>query len=289
MAAEAAIGGAHRRGDALVLFLAPTTRFNHSASPHRVFEACFHDLADFKRIKASCRGATINDVALAYVGGALRLYLSSTMNYPRHIGDRMPESIRVRGKKAAAATGCSAGCSRWTLTRGSARASRVIVAESAAFRDTSDSSSSIRLMDLVGLVPTTLLGLTVKAATAMPFSGAHDRQHHGEQRARPHGAVYFAGARLVRVTGLGPLIGGMNLFHVIASYHGKVSMCVTADRGALPDPGTTPTACRPHSTSCSPPRVDAVDPAGAAVVSWVTKAPTLLESQLRYLTLESVA
>ena len=26
-------------------------------------------------------------------------------------------------------------------------------------------------MELVGLIPTTLLGLTVKAATAMPFSG----------------------------------------------------------------------------------------------------------------------
>src|SRR4029077_4614260 len=29
----------------------PKTRFNQTVSPHRVFEARFHDLADFKRIK----------------------------------------------------------------------------------------------------------------------------------------------------------------------------------------------------------------------------------------------
>lgn len=45
------------------------------------------------------------------------------------------------------------------------------------------------------------------------------------------------GARLQRVTGLGPLIGGMNLFHVVASYNGTVSIGATADRSALPDPG----------------------------------------------------
>ena len=55
--------------------LAPTTRFNQPVSPHRVFEARFHDLADIKRIKAIVSGSTVNDVALAYVGGALREYL----------------------------------------------------------------------------------------------------------------------------------------------------------------------------------------------------------------------
>ena len=49
--------------------------------------------------------------------------------------------------------------------------------------------------------------------------------------------MYFDGARLVRVTGIGPLIGGLNLFHVVASYNG-MSIGATADRKALPDPAT---------------------------------------------------
>jgi hypothetical protein len=52
----------------------------------------------------------------------------------------------------------------------------------------------------------------------------------------PTKPIYFAGARLQRVTELGPLIGGMNLFHVVASYNGTISIGATADRSALPDP-----------------------------------------------------
>jgi diacylglycerol O-acyltransferase / wax synthase len=111
-----------------------------------------------------------------------------------------------------------------------------IVAESSAFRENSDTSNTSRLMELVGLVPTTLLGLTVKAASAMPFSSPTIANTTVSNVPGPDVPIYFAGARLVRVTGMGPLIAGMNLFHVIASYNGTVSMGVTADRDALPDP-----------------------------------------------------
>src|ERR1700737_4660487 len=62
--------------------LAPTTRFNQPVSSHRVFEARFHDLADIKRIKARVPGSTINDVALAYVGGGLREFLRGQGGVP---------------------------------------------------------------------------------------------------------------------------------------------------------------------------------------------------------------
>jgi diacylglycerol O-acyltransferase len=45
-----------------------------------------------------------------------------------------------------------------------------------------------------------------------------------------------SGARLVRAAGLGPLVGGLNLIHVVASYNGTLSISATADRDALPDP-----------------------------------------------------
>jgi hypothetical protein len=88
----------------------------------------------------------------------------------------------------------------------------------------------------VGVVPTTLLGLTVKAASAMPFSAPTIASTTVSNVPGPTEPIYFAGARLQRVTGLGPLIGGMNLFHVVASYNGTISIGATADRSALPDP-----------------------------------------------------
>jgi diacylglycerol O-acyltransferase len=112
-----------------------------------------------------------------------------------------------------------------------------IVDDTSACRDTADSSSSARLMDLVGTVPTTLIGLAVKAASAVSFSGPAIANTTVSNVPGPTDPIYFAGARLLRVTGLGPLIGGMNLFHIVASYNGTVSIGVTADRSALPDPG----------------------------------------------------
>jgi hypothetical protein len=111
-----------------------------------------------------------------------------------------------------------------------------IVQETSAFRDNADSASSSRLMELVGVVPTTLLGMTVKAATAMPFSAPTIASTTVSNVPGPTEPIYFAGARLQLVTGLGPLIGGMNLFHVVASYNGTISIGATADRNALPDP-----------------------------------------------------
>ena len=217
---------------------APSTRFNDSATPYRVFEARFHDLAEFQRIKASVPGATINDVAVAYVGGTLRRYLEDHGELPDEtLAAACPASIRDSTEKGAGGNRLFGRLQ--TLATDSPDPHKRLVsiaAESAEFRDNSDSSSSVRLMELVGLVPTTLLGLTVKAATAMPFSGPTVANTTVSNVPGPAEPIYFRGARLVRVTGLGPLIGGMNLFHVIASYNGTVSMGVTADRNALPDP-----------------------------------------------------
>ena len=89
----------------------PKTRFNQTVSPHRVFEARFHDLADFKRIKASVPGATVNDVALAYVGGALREYLDGHDELPdESLVAACPISLRDAGNKSGREHGCSAGC-----------------------------------------------------------------------------------------------------------------------------------------------------------------------------------
>ena len=217
---------------------APNTRFNGSASPHRVFEARFHDLADFQRIKASVPGATINDVAVAYVGGTLRRYLEDHDELPEEtLVAACPASIRDSSEKGSGGNRLFGRLQSLQTDSPDPHKRLVsIVEESAAFRENADTSSDSRLMELVGLIPTTLLGLTVRAASAMPFSGPTVANTTVSNVPGPAEPIYFTGARLLRVTGLGPLIAGMNLFHVIASYNGTVSMGVTADRDALPDP-----------------------------------------------------
>lgn len=220
--------------------LSPATRFNEAISPHRVFEARFHQLADIQRIKAAVPGATVNDVALAYVGGALREYLTHHDELPDHtLVAGCPISLRGADDQG---TGGNMLFGRLqpletTIVDPLERLGAIAHA-TADFRARTDTSSNIRMMNVVGTVPTALLGVAVKAASALPFSGPTVANTTVTNVHGPPIPMFFSGAKLVRVTGLGPLIGGLNLFHVVASYDGMFSVGVTADRGALPDPAT---------------------------------------------------
>ncbi|OBF21035.1 acyltransferase [Mycobacterium kubicae] len=216
----------------------PKTRFNQAASPHRVFEARFHDLADFKRIKARVPGATINDVALAYVGGALREYLAGHGELPdeplvaacpismRDAADHSGRGNMVFGRLQTLGTHIADPLERLTT----------IAEETASSRTESEHSTRSQVLDLIGTMPTSLLAITAKAASVLPFSGPTVANTTVTNVPGPPDPIFFRGARLVRATGLGPLVGGLNLIHVIASYNGTLSIGATADRDALPDP-----------------------------------------------------
>jgi diacylglycerol O-acyltransferase / wax synthase len=216
----------------------PKTRFNQTVSPHRVFEARFHDLADFKRIKASVPGATVNDVALAYVGGALREYLADHGELPdeslvaacpislRDSDDKSGKGNMVFGRLQSLGTDIADPVERLSS----------IAASTAGGRSGSDQSTGTQLLELIGTVPTSLLGITAKAASVLPLSGPTVANTTVTNVPGPTEPIFFSGARLVRAAGLGPLVAGLNLIHVVASYNGTLSISATADRDALPDP-----------------------------------------------------
>ena len=218
----------------------PKTRFNQTVSPHRVFEARFHDLADFKRIKASVPGATVNDVALAYVGGALREYLADHGELPdeslvaacpislRDSDDKSGKGNMVFGRLQSLGTDIADPIERLSS----------IAASTAGGRSGSDQSTGTQLLELIGTVPTSLLGITAKAASVLPLSGPTVANTTVTNVPGPTEPIFFSGARLVRAAGLGPLVAGLNLIHVVASYNGTLSISATADRDALPDPAT---------------------------------------------------
>jgi diacylglycerol O-acyltransferase len=99
-------------------------------------------------------------------------------------------------------------------------------------------STTTQLLELVGTVPTLLLGMTAKVARVLPFSGPTLANTTVTNVPGPTEPLFFSGARLVRVAGLGPLTAGLNLIRVVASYNGTLSISATADRDALPDPAT---------------------------------------------------
>jgi WS/DGAT/MGAT family acyltransferase len=218
--------------------LPPKTRFNQTVSPHRVFEARFHDLADFKRIKARVPGSTINDVALAYVGGALRHYLDGHGELPdESLVAACPMSLRQAGDTTAQGNDLFGRLQSLSTDIADPLVRLATIAESTAgSRSESGQSTRSQLIELIGTVPTSLLGVAAKAASVLPFSGPNVANTTVTNVPGPTVPIYFRGARLLRAAGLGPLIGGMNLIHVVASYDGTLSISATADRDALPDP-----------------------------------------------------
>jgi diacylglycerol O-acyltransferase / wax synthase len=233
-------GGVSRIAAGGVPSFPPKTRFNQTVTPHRVFEARFHDLADFKRIKATVPGATINDVALAYVGGALRAYLAGHDELPdESLVAACPMSLRAAGDKTSEGNALSGRLQSLGTDIADPLERLATIAEATSrSRSESDQSTTNQVLELIGTVPTSLLGITAKAAGVLPLSGPTVANTTVTNVPGPTEPIFFSGARLVRAAGLGPLVGGLNLIHVVASYNGTLSISATADRDALPDPAT---------------------------------------------------
>src|SRR3546814_15801241 len=61
----------------------PGTRVNVPVGPHKMFDATTVALADVAEIRRKVPGATVNDVVLTSVGGALRKYLVKHKELPK--------------------------------------------------------------------------------------------------------------------------------------------------------------------------------------------------------------
>ena len=88
---------------------APRTRFNANVTQHRVFDARRFELHRVREMKRGVSGATVNDVALAVVGGALREYLldkgelpTSTLRAIAPISTRSPDGSGTQGNQVSA-------------------------------------------------------------------------------------------------------------------------------------------------------------------------------------------
>jgi WS/DGAT/MGAT family acyltransferase len=88
---------------------APRTRFNGPVTTHRVVEARRFDFDVARRIRRAVPGATINDVAITVVGGALRHYLGERGELPDEpLRVMAPISIRTPDQKGTAGNQVSA-------------------------------------------------------------------------------------------------------------------------------------------------------------------------------------
>jgi len=214
------------------------TRFNQRVSAHRVFDEVRCPLGDLKRAKAAVPGATLNDVCLSIIGGAMHQYLDSVGEPPSEpLITLVPVSTRT--PEQAGAGGNQVSMMRVSMHTDIADP---VARLDAIRRETADKKAAQQgvaipvLLDIARSLPGALIGTTMRNMSS--FSDRAPVMANTIVTNVPGSPVplYFLGSKAVRVTGCVPLTDGIGLFHCVSSYCGEFAFMVTADRDMLPDP-----------------------------------------------------
>jgi len=220
---------------------APRTRFSGPVSTHRVVEARRFDLATAKEIKAAVAGATINDVAITVVGGALRAYLLEKGELPdaalrvmAPISTRTPEQAGTAGNQVSAmvvTAGTDVADPRQRLA--------AVHESTAASKATAEATGARDLAQFSELAPGGLVALAARTASQFEMATRTTPLVNTVVSNVPGSQVplYFSGARLVTFFGGAGVTDGMGLLHGVSSYAGQLILSVVSDREMLPDPG----------------------------------------------------
>ncbi len=220
----------------------PYTRFSGRIGPHRVSDAVTFDWPDVKKIRQRVPGATVNDVALAIVGGALRRYLLKHDELPEQsLAAAVPISTRASddvGSGGNQIDGTKVGIR--TDIEDDVERLQAISSATKNIRTVRSGVSAGQLAALSEVVPGQLLG--DRSAGGLGAGGAREGHHrgqcHGHQRAADRGCrSYFLGCKILSVHGLGPIQDGIGLIHLVTTYcdHFTISIGPGLDRDMLPD------------------------------------------------------
>jgi diacylglycerol O-acyltransferase / wax synthase len=219
---------------------APRTRFNGVLSPHRVLDWRRFDLSELRRIKSTVPGATINDVVISVIGGALRRYLTEKDELP----DRSMSSIgpiSVRSSDQGSAGGNKISMMMFTLgtdVEDPLERLRVVTESTHKAKEFANAVGARALSDFSQEIPGALSVLGARAVTTLQIANRVTYPYNTiiSNIPGPQVPLYFLGARMVTHLGTGPLGDGMGLGHCVLSYNGELTINVTADRAMLPDP-----------------------------------------------------
>jgi WS/DGAT/MGAT family acyltransferase len=216
----------------------PKSRFDRPIGPHRVFDALSFRLDDIRAIKDRTR-ATVNDVVVAVVSGAVREYLLQKDELPAEpLALSMPVNMRTRKGESGDANqiGSIMSLIHTDVEDPLERLAKIqsSIGEAKKFIDTP-------------LVDVQKLAGVFSPLIAKPAAGVYVGQ--GLTRLLPTGncgivtnivgapvQLYCAGARLTHYHCLGLLTPGCGLCHAAFSMNEELSLSFLANRDVMPDP-----------------------------------------------------
>jgi diacylglycerol O-acyltransferase len=217
----------------------PRTSFNGPLTANRVFATTTLPLEDFKRVKEAL-GVTINDVVLAVSGTAVRRYLEAR-------GETLDRSL-------VAAVPISTDKPDDVKRLGGNKVSNMFTSLCSDITDPVERVRAIHEITKEAKVAQNLLGADTMAnwleyAPPRPFSwfmNLYSRRGLAARHAPPINLVvsnvpgprtplYIAGAELVALYSVGPILEGIGLNITVWSYIDRMNFAAIACRELLPD------------------------------------------------------
>jgi WS/DGAT/MGAT family acyltransferase len=225
--------GALASGDltAVLPRLPPTTRFSAPVTAHRVFEAVGVPLAELKEIRQQVGDATINDLFLTIVGGALHRYLGPRGELPASsMIAGVPLAVRGADKSEE---GNRIGMTLIPIHSEIAdplERLQAIRADAAAAKQVSGALGRDFAMNALEHLPAPLAAAVLRNVR-LPKLSLIVSNVRG-----PDTTLYMAGARLVAHAPISIVVDGIGLNCTGFSYAGTLCICAVSCREMLPDP-----------------------------------------------------
>ncbi len=222
-------------GEAFRPFLdaAPKTVLNARPGPHRLVEIVKTDLADYKKVKEASGGATVNDVVLAAVSGALGRFLAERGTDVEGLELRacVPISLRQEAKRGALGNEIAIMNAPLPVGLKDPKARLARVREAMQHLKSSKQAEGAKVLtSLENALPPAVLARASRLGFSSRLYNLLVTNVPG-----PQFPIYLLGRRLEELVPLAFLAPEHRLAIGIMSYDGQVSYGLMADADAVPD------------------------------------------------------
>lgn len=217
------------------------TRFSGKISANRAVDSCFFNLNDVKAIKNAVPGATVNDVVITIISGALRRYLQSKNELPVEslvcaapISTRAADELKSGGNRVSVMM-----INICTDIADPLQRLQQVHTETTSSKEYTKAVGARTLSELSESAPPLITALGMRAALRLSLLAGATSPINTVISNVPGSRVplYMGGARLVKTAAFAPILDNMGLLHGILSQEGGLSISFNSCREMIPDPG----------------------------------------------------
>jgi diacylglycerol O-acyltransferase / wax synthase len=218
----------------------PHSRFNGHTDSSRNFDARTYHLAAIMAARTLVPGATVNDVIIAAIGGAMRRYLLGR--------DQLPEKSLVTAMAISLHTDSERrhGVNQISVVRASLGtdiadplARLKAVHESTAHSKAASAAVGEQMLEYAEFVPGALVVAALRFGMAAKLGRLAEQSRISNTLVStvrgPDFPVYLVGARMIAGYALSPFTQGCGLIHNVISYCGRVIVSINGCPVVLPD------------------------------------------------------